>query len=125
MPTVDIAGANNYTLNHGGDVLPNSSFDVTRVNGGHVTRILGIRDVSLSIAKWDAVTDTFFFTALNNRTPIVIDIQPGGAGNPIFRGWFVTESQNRQGDVSSLEGSDLSFQLDGDAIESYGLMVMP
>jgi hypothetical protein len=121
IPTVDIAGANNYSLNHGGDVLPDSSFDKTRLNGGNVTRILGIRDVSVSISKWDVVTDSFFFTALNSRTPVVIDIQPGGSGNPIFRGWFVTESQNRQGDISSLESSDLSFQLEGEAIDSYGI----
>lgn len=110
MPMSDIAGANSYQLNQVGDVLDDTSFDVTRVNGGNRTRILGIRDVNVSVARWDQGTQEFF-DALNNRTILMIEVRPGGAGETA-RGWFVTESENHAGDVSGLESADLSFQLD-------------
>lgn len=110
FPMVDIAGANSYQLNQVGDVLDDTSFDRTRVNGGSRTRILGIRDVNISVARWDQGTQEFF-DALNNRSILMIEVQPGGVGDTA-RGWYVTETENHTGDVSGLESADLSFQLD-------------
>jgi len=123
MPMSDIAGANNYTLNHAGDVLDDTAYDNTSGNA-YRSRVLGLRDVSLSVDRWDQLTQEFF-TAINDRTPLIIEVQPGGAGNPLARGWFVPESETHEGDVSSLEAANLVFQVDGDVTADYNWRETP
>lgn len=116
MPMTTIAGAHSYNLGQGGDVLDDTEFGLANNNGAR-QRILGIRDVSLSVSRWDQVTKTFF-NALNNRTPLMIEVRPGGSGD-VARGWYVPEAEDHSGDVSSLEAADLSFQLDGNVRSSF------
>ncbi len=122
IPLQFIAGAHSYNLNQAGDVLDDTTFEKAEANNGKRTRILGIRDVSLSVDRWWEAT-TFFFDALNNRTPILIQVAPGinsgQAGLEVARGWYVPEAENHDGDVSSLESANTSFQIDGDAKASF------
>ncbi len=111
MPMTDIAGAHSYSLTHAGDILDDTDFAGAAADQMH-SRIYGLRDVSLSVSRWET-GDQQFFNAINNRTPLIIEVRPGDT-NPVARGWFVPESEVRSGDVSSLEAADLSFQLDGD-----------
>ena len=117
VPLTDIAGAHSYNLNHGGDVLDSTEFGLAN-NNGMRQRVLGLRDVSLSVDRWDQVGSQTFFDALNNRTPLFIEVKPGDGGQ-VARGWFVAEAENHGGDISALEAGDLTFQLDGDARASY------
>lgn len=118
LPLTNVAGSHSYGLNLGGDVLDDTDYPTANANNGQRSRILGIRDVSLTIARWDQGTSEFY-TALQNRTPLLIEVRPGGAGD-FARGWYVPESEDRSGDVSSLESADLSFQLDGSLTADFG-----
>ncbi len=117
MPMTDVAGAHSYNLGQAGDVLDDTEFGLANNNGSR-QRILGIRDVSLSVSRWDDVVGQKFFDALNNRTPLLMEVRPGGTGD-VARGWYVPESEDHSGDVSSLEAADLSFQLDGNIQSSF------
>ncbi len=74
--------------------------------------------MSLSVDRWDQVGSQTFFDALNDRTPLFIEVRPGD-GSQVARGWFVAETENHQGDISALEAGDLTFQLEGDPTASY------
>lgn len=112
IPTVVVAGARVYSLSMTADMLDRTDFDGAQANDGFRQRLYGLRDVSISISRWAKADDTFF-TALNSKTPVVIEVQPGGA-NDFARGWFLLEGENHSGDIAALESSDPTFVLDGE-----------
>lgn len=117
LPRQAVAGATSYTLSHGGDVLDDTDFGA----GKWRTRIYGLRDVSVSIERWYPL-NKHFLDAIKNQEIVVISIQPGGTAggsSEYARGYFVAETSELSGDVSSLESDSLSFQLDGDPDVSY------
>jgi len=118
IPVVFISGAHSYNLNQGGDVLDDTDFELAQGNNGRRTRILGLRDVSVTTARHWQPTDVFK-DAINNRTRVLIEVIPGG-GTIIARGWFVTESEEHTGDVAALEAGNLAWQLDGDVLTDFG-----
>lgn len=121
MPMTNIAGANSYNLNLIDGVLDDTEFGITGANQGFRTRRYGLKDVSISISRFDDLTHAFF-DIINNRTSVVIEIQPGGQ-NVYTRGWFVLESIAPGGDVASLESEELTFQLDGNADSNFSVDV--
>lgn len=116
VPLTAVAGANAFTLNQSVDALDDTEF----AGDGSRSRIYGLKDVALSLTRILAIEATFV-DAINDRTPVMVDVQPGGSG-PIARGWYVAESQAASGDIGSLEQTELSFQLDGDteAVFAWG-----
>jgi len=118
IPTVVVAGAHAYGVNMSHNILDDTDFDGAQTSNGFRSKIYGIGDVSISLGRWE-VLDSTFFTAINARTPIVVDIRPGGVGD-YARGWFVVESEAHGGGIDDLESRDLTFQLDGDAKASFG-----
>ena len=111
IPTVSVAGANQYSVDITGDILDNTNFVDSQSNGGYRTRQYGMLDVSANISRFDDLAKTFK-TKLENRKVVLLEIQPAG-GTETIRGWFVIESSNSQGEISSLEVESLTFQLDG------------
>lgn len=123
LPLATIAGGRSYTLRMGGEVLDDTTFDSAASDSGHRSRLVGVLDVQLTIAKLivfavDAYDD--FIATLQARTPIMIEVDPASSAANKFRGWYVTESDEVSGDVAALEEEGLSFQLDGDAKSSFG-----
>jgi len=120
--TVEVIGANSYTLDIGGDVLTDTSFKSARENGGYQTRVTGLHDVSFSI---DRFTDygQEFLDYKRNRERVLVEVTPGGeACGPYggtYRGWFVVETDGFSGDVGDLESESISFNLDGEFEESF------
>lgn len=112
MPVTDIAGAKDYTLNIGSTILDDTDFSTT----GYRTKEYGLLDASVSLTRFDDVSQTFF-DVLTNRETIVIEINPAG-GSQYIRGWFKLESDGLSGDVNGLEEESLTFQLSaGDEVE--------
>jgi len=112
LPTEVVAQANGYDLNQSSTVLDDTDYETAQANGGFRSRQLGMHDVNVTIRRFNDLTKTFA-DLLANRTPVLIEIRPGGSGD-YFRGWFVPESVNASGDIDALETEELSFQLDAD-----------
>ena len=116
FPLSNIAGAHAYTLTQQNDVLDDTDFTST----GFRSKVMGLQTVDLSVTRWDSLDLEFVHDILGTSTgrapriPLVAEIQPGGGSNPVARGYFVMEAENRSGDVSGLESADVSLQLEGD-----------
>ena len=106
-PTTTIVGAMSYNLSLTGDVLDNTDFEA--FHDGMRTKQYGLLDVSASLERYDDLTGNFFDTT-KDRERVLLEFTP--ASGSIARGWFVAESDNRSGDIASLETESLSFQLD-------------
>lgn len=106
IPLVDIAGANAYTLALGRTLLEDTTFAST----GWKSRIPGLLDASGTISRFDNL-DLTFINLINSNAQTVVEIQPGGAGGAVYRGWFILEKDDRSGDVSALEKGEVSMQI--------------
>ncbi len=121
FPTSNIAGAHAYTLTQQNDVLDDTDFTST----GFRSKVMGLQTVDLSVTRWDSLDLEFIHDILGTTTgrdariPLVAEIQPGGGSNPVARGYFVMEAENRSGDVSGLESADVSLQLDGNSAAAF------
>ncbi len=121
FPLANIAGANAYTLTQQNDVLDDTDFTST----GFRSKVMGLQTVDLSVTRWDSLDLEFvhdiFGTSTGRaaRIPLVAEIQPGGGSNPVGRGYFVMESENRSADVSGLESADVSIVLDGSSKAAF------
>ena len=115
LPMAAVAGGNSYSLTMSQELLDDTDFSST----GWTSRIGGLLDVSLTVNRWDNV-DLDFYNLIDSGNPVVVDIRPGGSGSSISgRGYFLIESENRSGDVSGLEGADVSFQLDASTLTDF------
>ena len=109
LPLSNVAGAHTYSLSLGGDLLDNTDFTST----GYRSRQVGLRDVSVSITRYDTL-ELRWFNAIRESTGstvVVIDITPGGS-SLIGRGFFKVGSADLSGDVGSLEEQEISAELD-------------
>ena len=129
LPVANVAGANTYTLSLGGDLLDSTDFSTT----GYRNRTPGMRDVSLSISRWDNLDRRFWYsivdpttswstasTAKNfgGSTVIVAEVQPGGS-TVFARGFFRVADESRSGDIGSLESAEVTLEIDEDSRASF------
>lgn len=127
LPLTDVGGANTYTLSMGGDVLDDTAFNST----GWRSRTLGLRDVSLSISRWDDLNLRFVEGILDlstagssgeffaGSTVVVMEVNPGGSSSVQARGFFRISANDNSGDVGSLESVDISLELDGSTEDAF------
>ena len=81
---------------------------------GMRTKQYGMLDVSATLERYSDLSGVLelgvdLAIALDTKR-VLLEFTP--ASGSIARGWFVTESDSRGGDVASLETESLSFQLD-------------
>lgn len=107
MPVTDIAGAKEYTVNISSTIIDITDFSTS----GYRSKEYGILDASVSLSRFDDMSNTFS-DVLNNREAVVIEINPAGSTEYI-RGWFKLESDGKSGEVNAVEEESLSFQLSG------------
>lgn len=117
VPMVEAVGAYGYSLNLQGDLLDDSSFDVSRATGFR-TRVYGMNDVAASINTHSPLSTQFKDLRLT-REPVIIEFHPGGVTTEGYAGWFVAETVGSSGDIGSLEDESVSFVLDGDPDMSF------
>lgn len=118
IPLGLIGGSTEYSLEIGGDILDDTSFDLTNTNGGFRTKMYGLLDVSVSVGRNDDLSQAFKNFKLT-RSEVLIEIRPGG-GTEVARGWFVLESVGSSGDVGGLEAEDLQFKLKDELGFAFG-----
>ncbi|KKN90086.1 hypothetical protein LCGC14_0231990 [marine sediment metagenome] len=113
MPMTEIAGANSFTLEQIRDSLDDTDF----TSVGWRSRIVGIKDVSLTLGRWQTLGDDFF-SLIDSGESVVAEIQPGGAGD-VGRGWFKIETEGFSGDIGSLESADVTLQVDASTLTDF------
>ncbi len=105
--------AQSATLNHAGDVLDDTEM---ATNQGHRTRILGLRDWSISMTiiydPANAVVTTLRDMWLNRVTESIQYLPDGTIANG-FEGEVIVENFNMSGDVGGLEMVEVSLQAAG------------
>ena len=112
MTTEMVAGAHEYNLDQSANMLDRTDLKNAQESDGQRSRIPGVLDASLSISRYDDLSDTFH-NMLEDRKSILTEIQPGG-GSYTFRGWFVLQADGASGGIDDLETEDLTFELDGE-----------
>jgi len=116
LPTTNIAGAHAYNLNISRNLLDDTDFN----SSGWISRANGLKDVSFTVNRWDDVS-TQFLDLINSTKDVIADVRPGNSTSVVYRGVFKVESEAKSGDVTALEGSDVSFQLNGSSNASFGI----
>ncbi len=113
FPTQVIGRGKEYSLEQSVNLEDSTSFDTAQQNNGYKTYTETLWDVNASISRFiDDMTETNSLQSIwENGETIVIEIQPGGTGNPIFRGYMVIETDNLTGDIESLEEQEINFLL--------------
>lgn len=120
IPLEYIAGAKEYSLEIGGDVLDDSSFhpDETTLNAGYRTKINGIHDISCSFSRFNNSTNKKLLEAKIAKSPVFVSINPG-ASSTLIKGWFQIETDSFSGDIGALEDEALSLVLCGNNAQTY------
>ena len=121
LPTASVVGVNTYSLECAGEILDNTDFATAQGNSGHRTKIMGMQDATFTANRWNDLTKDYS-AILAAGNAVVIEIDHGGAGTDVFRGYFILESDNFEGDLSSLEGESFTFQCDSndDGTAAFG-----
>jgi len=113
FPTQTISYGREYTLDQSVNLEDASNYDDAQSNNGYRTYVSTLWDINASITRLisDLTEADILFNIWENGDPIIIEIQPGGADNPIFRGYMIMESNNVNGEVDSLEEEQISLVL--------------
>lgn len=123
FPVTEFLGANSYTVDLTGDILPDTTFSKARTNGGFMTKTYGLNDVSITLGGFYGVNEVVrgmktIRASKEDREKIAIEIL-SPSGTESIRGIFVAESINLSGDMSALETEEYTFQLAGDAATNF------
>ena len=105
-----IAPGTAATLSLGGDLLDDTDFTST----GYRSRIIGLRDYSVSMTMNYDTSDTAFVVIRNawlNRTRLDFRYLPNGTNG--FQGQCQVETFDLSGDVGGLEQTDTNLVADG------------
>lgn len=110
FPTVQLARVDSYTLTQTAEAVGDSDFDKVQANGGYYANLPGLRSVEISIdGIYDSAQD--LDTELENRSEIIIEINPDGMGRSVARGFFRVTEESRSGDVGAQEEVSYTFPL--------------
>lgn len=110
LPTSSVGCANAFTLTQTANAVDNTCMDTAQSNAGHRTYEYGLKTVSLDLDGVYKVANGFR-TLLENRTELIIEIDPSGTGKSVARGFFKAMSAGQSGDVGDLEQETVTFNL--------------
>jgi hypothetical protein len=110
LPSTEISKGSSFTLTQTVQTLDKTDFPTARANNGYRVFDPGLRTVSLEIGGfYDSTSE--FWTVLEGRENIVIEINPDGSGLSRARGVFKLVTRNQSGDVGALEVESRTFNL--------------
>lgn len=110
FPMTEVARAKSFTLTQTTESIDDTDYPTARANDGYRVFSPGLRTVSLEIGGFFNATDQFW-TVLEGRQPIVIEINPDGSDLSRARGIFKLVTRGQSGDVGALEERTLNFGL--------------
>ena len=107
LPTALIAGGYEATMNRTNQLFTSTD----QSNVGFETKELGIKDVNITVSRFDDLSGDFV-TILNSGTPIVVEFAP--VSTKVYRGWFILSGKDQNLDINALIEDTLTFDLSGD-----------
>jgi len=110
IPMVTLGKANAFTLTQTAELIETSDFATVQANSGFRTFDPGLRTVGLDLTGIHDTTGALQ-ALLENRTEIIIDINPDGNDLSVARGFFKAITHGLSGDVGALEEETISFAL--------------
>lgn len=112
LPTISVGTIRSFTLTQTADAVETTDFATAQGNTGYKTHDPGLRTVSLEANGIYALSNDFL-SDLDNRTELIIEINPDGQGTlgSQARGFFRITSTGQSGDVGALEEETITFSL--------------
>ena len=110
FPTAAVGKGQNYTLTQTADPIETTDFETAQANTGRRTFSYGLKTVNLEIQGVYDATNAFI-VALQNRSELIMEIDPAGDTLSRARGFFRLVGQNQSGDVGALEEETVNFSL--------------
>ena len=111
FPTQALSGASSYSIDQSVNLEDRTDFENAKTNNSFRTYQPTLFDVSVSVTRFDDLSN-LYHAEWDAGDPLVVEIQPGGGTNDVFRSYVLIESANKSGDIEALEEEDISFQLD-------------
>ena len=108
FPRTGVIGARSYNITMNADMLEDTDFENTSLNGGNRTFQYGLLTGTISLERIDDFSRTLK-NSLINRIELLIDVTPKSGSS--FRGWFLPSQADSQGSVEDLETESLTFNL--------------
>lgn len=110
LPMTEVSKANSFTLTQTAETIDETDYATSRSNDGYRVFSPGLRQVSLELGGFYDSSKKFW-EVLEDREPIVVEINPDGNGLSLCRGIFKMNSRGQSGDVGALEEETRSFML--------------
>jgi len=110
LPTTEVAGANDFTLTQRAAVIDKTDFATARGNGGYRVSEPGLRTVSLQVGGFYKASSAFW-TLLEQRAEVIIEVNPDGSGLSLCRGFFKLQNRSQSGNVGAQEEETKTFEL--------------
>lgn len=110
IPASQICAMNKYSLTQTAEAVDTTDLCIAQANNGARQFAMGIKTVGLELSGFYKTTSGFM-DVVKNRSKLVIDVNPDGAGKSICRGVFVAKDNKQSGKVGNPEEDSVSFSL--------------
>jgi len=110
LPMTEIGKASSFTLTQTAETIDETDFETANTNSGYRVFNPGLRTVALELGGFYDATSAFW-TILEGRNDIVIQINPDGSDLSVARGVFKLVTRTQSGDVGALEEESRTFNL--------------
>ncbi len=110
FPTAAIGKANSYSMTMTAESIDETDFTIAQSNSGTKVFKPGLRSVAVELSGiFDSAENAK--VDLQNRTEVIIEVDPAGDGSSIARGFFKLVTTGQSGAVGALEEETLNFAL--------------
>lgn len=110
LPNSQLCSITDFSLTQQANMNDTTDFCTAQSNNGHKTYTPGLKTVSFSPNGFHAASNTFF-TSIENRERVVIEINPDGSGLSSCRGFFIPTTKDQSGNVGDLEKISVTYML--------------
>jgi len=110
LPARDFCFIQNFTLTQNSDTEDISDFCTLFNNGGY--SVFAYQQQSAELSLDGFYTDySEFMQDLDNRSEVIIEVNPDGEGKSVARGYFRATSHSQSGDAGSSETENTQYKL--------------
>lgn len=110
LPSSQICAMNKFTLSQQAESIDETDLCVAQTNSGFRQYAVGLKTVSLELSGFYRSTNAFL-DAVKNRSLVLIELNPDGAGKSVARGLFKPKSDKQSGKVGALEEETMMYSL--------------
>ncbi len=112
-----LAGTKEFTLTMSAEAIDETTLPTAQANSGHRIFGQGLKTVEFEASGLYALSNGFR-AALISRAEVVLEIQPTGTTETVFRGYFRYTTQGQSGDVGALEEETINMVLSVPSVDN-------